>query len=96
MFKNFIKITLISISLLIFLKANTYSQTTYKNAEECILDKVTKTNNNEASLAVIEICKKLYPELKKSENITQTIDKQKLEQEIKKLAEIMGNFKKRT
>jgi hypothetical protein len=82
------------VAVLIFLLTNySYSQKNYKNAEECILDKIVFSKNAEASLAIIEACKKLYPITNKVDNQNHSIDKKKLEDDIKTLAEIMDLLK---
>ena len=64
------------VAVLIFLLTNySYSQKNYKNAEECILDKIVFSKNAEASLAIIEACKKLYPITNKVDNQNHSIDK---------------------
>jgi hypothetical protein len=79
--------------LITFLTNNSYSQKNYKNAEECILDKITFAKNAEASLAIIEACKKLYPITNNTVNSNPSIDKKKIEEDIKTLAEIMELLK---
>ncbi len=82
------------VTVLIFLLTNySYSQKNFKNAEECILDKIVSSKNAEASLAIIEACKKLYPITNKVDNQNHSIDKKKLEEDIKTLAEIMELLK---
>ena len=82
------------VAVLIFLLTNySYSQKNYKNAEECILDKIVSSKNAEASLAIIDACKKLYPNINKAENQNPSIDKKKIEEDIKILAEIMELLK---
>ena len=82
------------VAVLIFLLTNySYSQKNYKNAEECILDKIVSSKNAEASLDIIEACKKLYPITNKVDNQNHSIDKKKLEEDIKTLAEIMELLK---
>ena len=82
------------VTVLIFLLTNySYSQKNFKNAEECILDKIVFSKNAEASLAIIEACKKLYPITNKVDNQNHSIDKKKLEEDIKTLAEIMELLK---
>ena len=82
------------VAVLIFLLTNySYSQKNFKNAEECILDKIVSSKNAEASLAIIEACKKLYPITNKVDNQNHSIDKKKLEEDIKTLAEIMELLK---
>lgn len=82
------------VTILIILLTNfSYSQKNYKNAEECILDKIVSSKNAEASLAIIEACKKLYPIINKVDNQNHSIDKKKLEEDIKILAEIMELLK---
>ena len=82
------------VAVLIFLLTNySYSQKNFKNAEECILDKIVFSKNAEASLAIIEACKKLYPITNKVDNQNHSIDKKKLEEDIKTLAEIMELLK---
>jgi hypothetical protein len=71
----------------------TYSKQKYTNSEECILDNVNKTNNAEASLAVIDSCRKLYPNIE-NKNTLQNFDKKKIEEEIKNLREILEILKK--
>ena len=79
--------------LIILLTNNSYSQKNYKNDEECILDKIIFSKNSEASLAIIEACKKLYPITNKVYNQNPPIDKKKMEEDIKTLAEIMELLK---
>ena len=82
------------VAVLIFILTNySYSQKNYNNAEECILDKIVFSKNAEASLAIIEACKKLYPITNKVDNQNHSIDKKKLEEDIKTLAEIMELLK---
>jgi hypothetical protein len=79
--------------LIILLTNYSYSQKNYKNPEECILDKIVSSKNAEASIAIIEACKKLYPITNKVDNQNPPIDKKKLEEDIKTLAEIMELLK---
>ena len=85
--------TFIVTVLIILLTNYSYSQKNYKNPEECILDKIVSSKNAEASIAVIEACKKLYPITNKVDNQNPPIDKKKLEEDIKTLAEIMELLK---
>jgi hypothetical protein len=79
--------------LLSFFNHVSYGQKKYSNSEECILENISKTNNAEASLAVIDSCRKLYPNLE-NKNTLQNFDKKKIEEEMKNLREIMEILKK--
>lgn len=87
------KSTFIIIISIILLTNYSYSQKNYKSAEECILDKIVSSKNAEASLAIIDACKKLYPITNKADNQNPSIDKKKIEEEIKILGEIMELLK---
>ena len=87
------RFTFIITVLIILLTNYSYSQKNYKNAEECILDKIVSSKNAEASIAIIDACKKLYPITKKVDNQSPSIDKKKIEEDIKVLAEIMELLK---
>ena len=83
----------INFILIIFFTNNSYSQKIYKNAEECILDKISLSKNTEATLAIIDACKKLYPTSSKTGDGLQSLEKKKMEQDIKTLSEIMELLK---
>lgn len=87
------KLILIFTTLLFFFSNNSFSQKNYKNAEECILDRIPLAKTTEASVAIIEACKNLYPTASKTTQSSQTIDKKKIEQDIKTLGEIMELLK---
>ena len=76
------KLILIFTTLLFFFSNNSFSQKNYKNAEECILDRIPFAKTTEASVAIIEACKNLYPTASKTTQSPQTIDKKKIEQDI--------------
>jgi hypothetical protein len=85
--------TFIITLLVIFFSNYSYSQKNYKNAEECILEKIVSSKNAEASFAIIEACKKLYPSANNAANSNPLIDKKKIEEDIKILAEIIELLK---
>ena len=87
------RLVFILTAFVFFLTNNSYSQKIYKNSEECILDRIILAKNAEASLAIIEACKKLYPTLGNTSKSAPTIDKKKIEAERKILAEIMELLK---
>jgi len=87
------KLLFVIVTIFFFLTNLSYSQNKYKNAEECILDKIILAKNAEASIAVIEACKKLYPIPNNTVTSNPSIDKKKIEQDIKILAEIMELLK---
>ena len=87
------KLILIFTTLLFFFWKNSIYQKNYKNAEECILDRILFAKTTEASVAIIEACKNLYPTASKTTQSPQTIDKKKIEKDIQTLGEIFELLK---